>query len=198
MNRSKKIIKDILLFALASFVPKLISFFLVPLYTSCLSTADYGIAELLNTIYSLVLPILTLDISDAIMIYTIECKSEGKENVPIQIGQSIIKVSTLALVGVLFICWFFINVEYTEIYCAYILIQYVLHALYNNYLAYYRGKNKVGIIVTGSIISSVVVIICNVVFILLLHWGLYGLLIAAILGPMFSVVYFIIKGKNGG
>ena len=61
-KRSKRLLKDIILFAIASFGPKLLSFFLVPLYTSCLTPEIYGISDLLATITSLLLPILMVDI----------------------------------------------------------------------------------------------------------------------------------------
>ena len=196
MNRAKKIFKDILLFALASFGPKMISFFLIPLYTSYLSTTDYGTMELLNTIYSLLLPILTLDISDAIMIYTIECKNTEREDLPMYIGKRIVGVSSVILIGILAILVIFWRLKNIKIYCLYIFAQYFLNAVYNNYLAFFKGRNKVNCIVIGSIISSVVTIISNIAFVFVFKWGLYGLLFATVLASSFSVTYFFLVRKT--
>ncbi|MBR1444125.1 MAG: oligosaccharide flippase family protein [Firmicutes bacterium] len=196
MNRAKKIFKDILLFALASFGPKMISFFLIPLYTSYLSTTDYGTMELLNTIYSLLLPILTLDISDAIMIYTIECKNTEREDLPMYIGKRIVGVSSVILIGILAILVIFWRLKNIKIYCLYIFAQYFSNAVYNNYLAFFKGRNKVNCIVIGSIISSVVTIISNIAFVFVFKWGLYGLLFATVLASSFSVTYFFLVRKT--
>ena len=70
------LIKDLFFFTISTFIPKAISFFLVPLYTNYLTTAEYGIADLVSTTVSLLVPILTLDINDAVMRYTIEDKDD--------------------------------------------------------------------------------------------------------------------------
>lgn len=43
-NKYNKLVKDTLIFALGSIGSKFILFFLVPLYTNCLTTEQYGIA----------------------------------------------------------------------------------------------------------------------------------------------------------
>ena len=48
-NRYSKLGKNTLWMTIGSFSTKLLSFFLVPLYTNCLSTAEYGISDLLTT-----------------------------------------------------------------------------------------------------------------------------------------------------
>ena len=53
MSKYKKLIKNILLFALSSFIPKAMSFFLVPIYTAYLTTGEYGVSDLINTTVSL-------------------------------------------------------------------------------------------------------------------------------------------------
>lgn len=60
------------LFFLASFIPKTISFFMVPLYTYCLTTTDYGTADLLTNTVQLLVPILTLQIQDAVLRYSMD------------------------------------------------------------------------------------------------------------------------------
>ena len=63
---------------LASFLPKTISFFLVPLYTNCLSTTEYGTADLLINTVSLCVPILTLVVQDAVMKFTLDNQHDKK------------------------------------------------------------------------------------------------------------------------
>ena len=50
MNKKYKYLsKNFILFGISSFGPKIIAFLMVPLYTNCLSTADYGIGDIVST-----------------------------------------------------------------------------------------------------------------------------------------------------
>ena len=66
MEREKKLIKNTIIVAIGQICTKFISFFLLPLYTALLSTKEYGIVDLLNTYISLLLPIIFLQIDQAI------------------------------------------------------------------------------------------------------------------------------------
>ena len=48
-DKLKYLGKNTLLFALSSFSTKILLFLLVPLYTSVLTTAEYGTADLITT-----------------------------------------------------------------------------------------------------------------------------------------------------
>ena len=72
MNRYRYLLKNIGLLTLSSFATKLLSFFLVPLYTNILSTTEYGIFDLFNTTISVLLPILTLNIQESVMRFAID------------------------------------------------------------------------------------------------------------------------------
>ena len=49
MNKKYKYLsKNFILFGISSFGPKIIAFLMVPLYTNCLSTADYGIGDIVS------------------------------------------------------------------------------------------------------------------------------------------------------
>ena len=64
--------KNTVLFTISSFATKIISFLLVPLYTSTLTTAEYGIADLITTTATLLIYTLTLNIADSVTRYTLD------------------------------------------------------------------------------------------------------------------------------
>ena len=74
VNRYRYLLKNIGLLTLSSFATKLLSFFLVPLYTNILSTTEYGTYDLFNTTIGVLLPILTLNIQEAVMRFSIDSK----------------------------------------------------------------------------------------------------------------------------
>ena len=66
--------KNIILFSISGFVPKILSLILVPLYTSYLTTAEYGISDLITVTVTLLIPIFTLGIQDAVMRFALDEK----------------------------------------------------------------------------------------------------------------------------
>ena len=48
MDKYRKLGKNILLLLTGNFVTKILSFLMVPFYTSILSTSDYGTADLIS------------------------------------------------------------------------------------------------------------------------------------------------------
>ena len=59
--------KNVLIFAVSSFGTKFLSFLLVPFYTSVLTTAEYGIADIITTTATLMMYICTVNIADAVL-----------------------------------------------------------------------------------------------------------------------------------
>ena len=66
-QRSKFLFKNLGILTIGNFSSKILVFLLVPLYTSVLSTYEYGIYDLVISTVSLLYPLLTLNITDAIM-----------------------------------------------------------------------------------------------------------------------------------
>ena len=56
-SKYKNLSMNTLLFTISSFGAKIISFLLVPIYTSVLSTKDYGNVDLVSTTVQLLIPI---------------------------------------------------------------------------------------------------------------------------------------------
>lgn len=67
MKKYIYLIKNMGLLTISSFGSKLLSFFLVPLYTSILTTKDYGIYDVFNTTIMLLIPILTSGMLEAVL-----------------------------------------------------------------------------------------------------------------------------------
>ena len=66
-TKYKSLVSNVLIFAIGSFGSRLISFFLVPLYTNVLSAEQYGLADLVTTVANLAVPIFSVVIQDAVL-----------------------------------------------------------------------------------------------------------------------------------
>ena len=78
-KRSKYLFKNVGILAISKFSSKLLIFLLIPLYTSVLSTKEYGIYDLIISTVQLVFPIITLNIVDGVMRYSMEKNVDKRE-----------------------------------------------------------------------------------------------------------------------
>ena len=78
MSREGKLAKNTFVLALGKICTQLITFFLLPLYTSILSVEEFGIVDLLNTLVSLMLPIVTFQVEQAVFRELIDCRENNE------------------------------------------------------------------------------------------------------------------------
>lgn len=75
MNQYKKLFNDSIVFAIGSFGSKLITFFLVGFYTYYLSKSEYGTADLLINSVNLLLPVVSLSVSEGVLRFVLDSKN---------------------------------------------------------------------------------------------------------------------------
>jgi len=72
MEKYKYLLKNVGIMTLASFGTKILSFLMVPLYTNILSTEAYGTYDIYQTTLFLIVPVLSLNIADGIMRFSLD------------------------------------------------------------------------------------------------------------------------------
>lgn len=192
-NKHKSLAKNVLLFSISSFVPKLLSILLIPVYTNCLTTAEYGISDLLTTTVSLLIPIFTLDIQDAVMRFALDSKYK-KEDV-FSTALRIILIGTgLVCLGAYIAL--LLNIPGLDgSYLLFFVLMYFTTALYNIISLFCRGIDKVNVMVVGGILQSVVTLSANILFLVVFEWGLTGYLLANTIGSMLALIWYFIGAK---
>lgn len=193
MNKYKNLIKNILLFALSSFIPKAMYFFLVPIYTAYLSTGEYGTSDLINTTVSLFMPILTLNIRDAVLRFTLDKKYKAKDSLNISIRIIFIDFVILAVFSILILNLKCVNIN--PLYIIFFDIMLISNSLYDVFCSFCKGTEKISTIVIASIVNSTFTFLFNIFFIVILKDGLRGFLLANSFGTIFAILVYIIKGN---
>ena len=79
MGKQRQLAKNTMIITMGKISTQFISFFLLPVYTSLLSTSDYGVVDLLNTYISLLVPIITLQVEQALFRFLIDVRNNDKE-----------------------------------------------------------------------------------------------------------------------
>ena len=81
MNKYKRLISKTAIFAAGTFTSKVLVLLLMPLYTSILSTEQYGISDLLTQTANLLIPLACIGICDGIFRFAIDCSDEDRPKV---------------------------------------------------------------------------------------------------------------------
>lgn len=191
MNKYKYLLKNIGLLTLSNFATKMLSFFLVPLYTNILSTTEYGTYDLFNTTIGVLLPILTLNIQEAVMRFSIDSKYDRKSIVTVAFRY--LFISNFIVIFGLLINYAFSFSTIGKQYAIFFFLMFLSQSLSGMITMYIRGIDRISDLSISSIISSFITICLNVLFLAVFHWGLVGYFLANIIGPMIQSIYLIIK-----
>ena len=186
-EKHKYLAKNIGLFALSGFIPKALSFFLVPFYTSILTTAEYGVSDLISTTVLLLVPIFTLDIQDAAMRYALDKECDNKS--VFTVGFKTVLTGTLLVAALLALAGFLQIPGITGEYLFFTALMFFVTAASNVFSLFCRGIDQVSVVAVSSIINSVVTLTSNIVFLAVFRWGLTGYLLANTAGSFLSMLY---------
>ena len=192
MSREKNLAKNTIIITIGKICTQLITFFLLPLYTGILSTEEYGTVDLLNTLVSLLLPIVTFQVEQAVFRELIEVR--GKKDKESRIISS-------AVITVIFQC------------IVYLVIFALISPFINNHYKFFLATNVVANIFLSlllqiargfgdnkkyafaSFISALSTIAFNVLFLVVIKLGANGMLLGTMLGQIVATIYLFISLK---
>lgn len=189
-GRKKYLLKNTALFALNNIATKLITFFLVPIYTAVLTTDEYGTADLITTLSAILIPVFTLNVCEAVMRFALDKNADIRKIINIGITFGGISI----LVGVACIPLFSLYDAFRP-YRIIIAIYCVMQGLQQIFTCNLRGQEKLREYAASNITYSALAGIFNIIFLVLFRWGLTGYFTAFILADIVSSYYAIIKGN---
>ncbi len=191
LDKYKELANNTAVFAVSSLASKIILFFLVPLYTSQLSAADFGMAEIIITISDLVIPLATLAISNAVFRFAIDKKRNDKEVLACYYFVFFFSVIIIIAVGVV--------LNYLEAYKGFglfFVLVAVLTSYQEAYGLYVKAKNHTIVFAASVFIYSAFLGILNILFLSVFHWGIRGYFYAIIGAKSISLLFLFFYGKS--
>lgn len=192
-SRFSYLLKNTGLLLIGNFSSKILVFFLVPLYTSVLSTEEYGIFDLLDTTMLLIYPILTLNIIDGVMRFSLD--NNYKKNEVFTIGIKYIFISIALIFIVLINLNLIFKYDYLKSYSMNFVLLYISYSFYQLLIQFTRGLDEIKKISIAGVISTIVMIFSNVMFLLFMNLKLNGYFYAYILSYFIPSIYLFIKCK---
>ena len=189
MNENKRLLKNTGIIAIGNISTKLISFFLLPIYTALLSTSEYGTFDYILSIATFCVPFVSLLMDESIFRFLIDCKTELDEKRVI---------STLIIVVFIgMICFAIIGIpvmNFLDYSYTYYAVVYILLCVISGMIsALLRGIGRTDQYAIFNFLSGATNVVLNVFFIAVLRQGLRGMLAASILSLLIVSTIFIFK-----
>ena len=76
MSKKTELAKNTIIITIGKICTQFLQFFMLPLYTSCLSPEEYGTADLVITYTSLFLPLVILQLDQAVFRFLIDARED--------------------------------------------------------------------------------------------------------------------------
>lgn len=187
-NRVRMLLSDSLLFAVSNIGTKLIMFLMVPVYTYYLSTGTYGMVDLYLTTLTMLTPIVTLSVFDAVFRFSLD---NGVEKPTIFSNGLVVTIIGGTIVLVLGAILTALVNDFNLLLFSLLLILNSLLSLIQNYL---RGSGNKRLFVILGLISSIFTAI-STVGLLLIQNNLQSVIIGNSIGFIMAVFVGIGFGK---
>lgn len=189
MQRKAYLAKNTALFALNSIGTRLIAFFLVPIYTKAFSTSEYGGVDLVTTIATIFVPIITINIGEAVMRFSLD--ENAQRNEIISIGALFTSLSIILGTSIFAVLMIFPQIAVdgwiVYLYC-------VSQGIYQTVSCNLRGQEKLLQYALGNIISTFLAAFFSILFLMVFGLGVNGYFLAYILSFLLASFYCIVTG----
>lgn len=183
---------NIALFSVSNFVSKILVFLLVPLYTGVLSTYEYGVADILQVTLLLLVPALTENMGEAALRFGLE--ETQKRGSILKCGlKSVARADVIAAVIAVIVMMF--APDEIKTYALYFALMFASNSLYEYLILYFQGSELVPIVVMGSVCSTVVMIACNLIFLLVIKTGLSGYIFSQVIAYAFAAGLMLLLAR---
>lgn len=186
MSKEKELAKNTAIITLGKICTQLVSFLLLPLYTSLLSTEEYGAVDLVLTYSSLLLPVITLALDQAVFRFLIDVRNDEEKKK--SVIQSVFRTSALLflIVSVVIIV---IQAFIQNGFMIYFWLVLLATTISSILLQLARGLgDSIGYTV-GSTVIAVIQVICNVIFLVGFGMGAEGMMLAIFVGNMLGSIF---------
>lgn len=190
MNKYKNLIYNTFIFGISTFSSKVLVFLLLPLYTRVLSNNDYGIVDLIVQTANLLIPIVSLGITNGVIRFGLD-KSNNSSDV--------FSTGLFTILGGFLI--FLVlepllsKIKYISDYTALINVYVLMSSLRSLCSQFIRSKQLVKLYAFDGVLSTITTIAFNILYLIVLKLGINGYVLAIISSDFLSVIFLFFTAK---
>lgn len=193
MGRNKILAKNISFVLIGNVGSKLMGFIMLPLYTSWLSPADYGVTDIMGVYAGLLLNVVACDVSDAIFVFPsgateVEIKKYYSSGFFFQIFCSLLCAFAFFLLT-------FIGAKNSFFEYIWYVYGILISNLFQKYAQdFCRGINKMSVFSFTGIVQSASIALFSIL--LIPHTGVYGFATAMIIANTITGIFTFFYSRS--
>jgi len=169
---------------------KFIQFILLPYFTNVLTRAEYGVIDLVISFSGLAVPIVTLELSDAVLRFGLSDNIDKRELLQNTLCVLLFAAaSTVTFSPVLSFYQTIYNWKW------FVVVIIITQAIRTNFALFIKSENKIITYSVDSIMTAIIIAGFDIFFISYLKYGIKGYFISEIIGNVFSILYLFIFGR---
>lgn len=158
-----------------------------------MTSNQFGDATLIQTTSTLFYPILTLLLADSILRFCFLKEYNPKEILSIGLRGVVVAFIISLIITIFYFFFITDNIFKNNVFfIPAIILAYSLSRVLHSFC---RGIDKVKISAFSGLIQTIIVVTLNLLFLLLFKWGVFGYLLAFLMGECFASLYMSIKLK---
>ena len=192
-NKYRTLANNMLILTIGQFSSKLLVYVMLNFYTSMLGKAGFGTMNLIISTAGLLISIVTLSIADGVLRFSLEKDNNGKMVYSIGINVCIVGCAIFALfvplVGLIPMLK-----GYEWLMFVYVITGSIKEVS-GIYVRCRFQPNGVKLFAVDGIITTVSVILFNLLFLGVFKWGVTGYIWAVILGDVTSMIFLNVTAK---
>lgn len=183
----KMLLKNTTIIAVGNFATKFLSLLLVPLHTMWVSTDEYGEYDLLNSVASFIIPLITVLLDQAILRFALRDRARATS----YLMNSLVIVALNILISNAILLLAFRDRPYMASFVVF-LDFYTIYQCCSEYL---RGMNKLIKYAAINILVAILCVVLNVIFVNSNGMAVNGILLASGLSYLFGALAALVGEK---
>lgn len=189
-KRYKKLVGNTAIIGIGQLGSKILVYLLVRLYTSVMTQSDYSIASNITETATLLIPIISLGIGDAVFRFGMD-KQYSRKDV-FTSGFVVFAAGSLLFSLVIPILCAISYMQGREWLVVTYVICSILHTICSQYL---RAKGMFKLYALQGLLNTALTILCNVIFLLPLDLSYVGYVLSVAVADFLSMIFMVVAAK---
>lgn len=190
MNKYQKLASNTIILAIGQFGSKLLVYVMLKFYTNMLGADGFGDVNNIINASSLLISVVTLSINEGVLRYALDKANNGKHVLSIGINTAIVGLVIFAA-AVPLIGFIDMLAEYK-----WLIYMYVATGSIKGICAIYvRARDHVKLFAVDGILTTISVILLNLLLLGVFHLGVVGYVMSVSLGDLISIIFLTVRAK---
>ena len=190
MNKYTRLLSHTAILGVGTFASKVLVFLLMPLYTRCLSTAEYSTADLITQMANLLIPLACVGICDGLFRFTLD-RDERREGV----FSSGIFVLLIAGAVFLLLSPLLLLIPYFKPYVWLIVLYCLCANLHAACAQYLRACGHMKLFAVQGLMGTAATIFFNVLFLVGWDMGVIGYVLSVVVADAAITLFLVLYAK---